>query len=69
MGDVMKLAGGGVADLAWHGTERRRTPRGAPPPEEYGVAVLSPGEFAELVDEARRQPEAGREWPSHRSRG
>jgi len=50
MANIIRLAGGGVPDLAWHGTERRRRPRMAQTPEEYDLVVLSPSEFDELVD-------------------
>jgi hypothetical protein len=53
MAEMIRLAGGGVADLAWHGTERRRTPRQAPAPQEYDLAVLTPEEFEGLVNAAR----------------
>ena len=52
MADIVRLAGGEVPDLAWHGTERRRRPRITPTPEEYDLVVLSPREFDELVEAA-----------------
>jgi hypothetical protein len=55
---VVRLAGGGVADLARHGPERRRAPRGAAAPEEWGLVVLSPEEFAQLVAAAKEPPGA-----------
>jgi hypothetical protein len=54
------LAGGGVPDLAWHGTDRRRRPRIAPTPEEYDLVVLSPREFDELVDAVQETDQPSR---------
>jgi hypothetical protein len=42
-----------VADLDWHGPERRVRPRNTGSPRDYGLAVFSAREFEEAVSSAR----------------